>query len=274
MVNVLISTYGFGIYRIVQNLPERKNDVTYFVSWQGQQSDFDKIPDLLKSRQDVFISTIIGKGLSRNRNNCIKLVKSHSAKGVFLIADDDVSFLSNFEYTIEEAFSVYPKAGIIAFKVQSNSSRPFKNYWKTPKSIGITDIDRISSIEIAGRMEILESLKFDERLGLGTDYPSGEEVAFLSDGIKKGVIIQFVPEYIVSHPYETSGKRRINQFSDEDLKLIGGRAYRVYGESRARLFFIFSAIKNFQKYRGSQTLFSYLKNLHRGMKLFKQLANE
>lgn len=274
MVNVLLCAFESGIYKIAKNLPEKKSGIQYFISWQGAEPDFMQIPVSLKDRKDVVVGTLAGKGLSKNRNNCVRLAKSQQETGYFLFADDDVEFLPEFEKKITAAFARYSSSGILCFQVLSpDPGRPFKNYWKESRTIGLKHIDRISSIEIAGRMEVLEKIAFDERLGLGAPFPSGEEVAFLADAIKSRIQIQFVPEYIVGHPQETSGKNRRNQFSKESLTLIGGRAYRIYGEKLALSFFLFSAFKNYPNYRKQLSFITYIKSLNQGLISFKKTAH-
>ena len=275
MVNVLLCAFESGINQIAKNLPEKKNGVQYFISWQAAHHDLLETPLILNERKDVFVGTLSGKGLSKNRNNSVRLAKSHQAKGYFLIADDDVEFLPDFERKITEAFAKYSNSGILCFQVLSpDLDRPFKNYWTESKSIDIKCIDRISSIEIAGRMEVLDEIVFDERLGLGAAFPSGEEVAFLADAIRNEIQIQFVPEYIVRHPLETSGKNRKNQFYNESLRLIGGRAYRIYGEKLALSFFLFSALKNYPVYRKQLSFFAYIKSLYQGLTSFKKTTHD
>lgn len=274
MVNVLLCAFESGINQIAKNLPGRKKGVHYFISWQVTNHDQLEIPIVLKERQDVIIGALLGTGLSKNRNNSVKLAKFHQAKGYFLIADDDVEFLPDFERKITDAFAYNSTSGILCFKVLSpETNNPFKNYWAESRAISIRDIDKISSIEIAGKMEVFDNLSFDERLGLGAPFPSGEEVAFLADAIRSGIQIKFVPEYIVGHPHETSGKNRKSQFSKEALKLIGGRAYRIYGERFALSFFLFSALKNYPKYRKQLSFLSYLRSLNEGLVSFKNTVH-
>ena len=271
MLNILICAFESGIFQVEKNLPEPKSEIKYFISWQGINLDTLAMPTSLTNRNDVFIKKLKGKGLSRNRNNCIQLAKDKKASGFFLIADDDVEFLPGFEKIISSTFQSNLDYGIICFQVlSSDKNLVFKNYWKQSRPIDLKNIDKISSIEIAGRMEVLDKITFDERLGLGALFPSGEEIAFLADAIREAIKILFYPEYIVSHPAETSGKKRVKKFLKEDLYLIGGRAYRIYGERLAKSFFLFSAIKNYSSYRKNISFFTYLRYLNEGLKSFKK----
>lgn len=275
MLNVLICAFGPGINGIAPRLPKPNPKVNFFISWQGERIDSFSLPQSLSQRKDVKIARLEGRGLSRNRNNCIQLAKESRAKGLFLIADEDVEFLAGFEVQIERVFGDHREADLICFQVQSNQEQhPFKVYPTHSHRVTLFSIDQVSSIEIAGKMEVLDQIKFDERLGLGAEFPSGEETAFLADCIRAGKKIMYSPVAIVSHPYETSGKKRVNSFSDQALQLIGGRAFRIYGPILSKAFFWYSAFKNYSKYKDSLSVFSYLKQLQGGVKQFKKLKND
>jgi hypothetical protein len=272
MVNVLICAFQSGINELAKSLPEPKSTVNYFISWQGENIDSEQVPSGLDDRSDVKLSRVEGKGLSRNRNNCIALAKKNKALGYFLIADEDVEFLDGFDKEIEKAFGTYSEADLICFQVKSKEGHhAFKDYPLKSHSVSLQSIDKVSSIEIAGKMEVLDQIQFDERLGLGSEFPSGEETAFLADCIRSGKKIIYCPVAVVSHPFETSGKRRVNIFSDPALQLVGGRSYRIYGPKISQVFFFYSAIKNYRKYKGSRSFFSYLMQLHEGVRKFKML---
>lgn len=273
MVNVLICAFEDGISKLEDCLPQPRAGVNYFISWQGRGIDQFVIPESLVKRTDLWISKLEGIGLSRNRNNAIHLAQENRIKGFFLIADEDIEFVEGFEQVIESSFLENPKADILCFKVRTQEKVPFKNYSNQPFQLSIFSIDRVSSIEVAGRVEVLDSVQFDERLGLGARFPSGEETAFLADCLKLGKRIRFIPKFIVIHPVETSGKKRVNQFTNEALQLIGARAYRIYGRFWSSSFFLFSGLKNYPNYKNDQSFFSYLAALQNGMKEFKRMNN-
>lgn len=274
MLNVLICAFEKGIEHLAVNLPEPSADVCYFISWQGHNIEGFVLPEVISKRSDVKVSKLEGRGLSRNRNNCVKMALESQAEGFFMLADEDIKFVKRFQQTIQKAFSLHSQAAILCFQVSSGDpEKPFKNYPSESKPITFQSIDRVSSIEITGRMKVLEKVKFDERLGLGANFPSGEETAFLADCLRIGLSLVYEPSPIVIHPFETSGKRRKNAFGDEALRLIGGRAYRIYGNKMAQAFFLFSAIKNFPKYRSQRSFLSYLAQLQQGVKEFKKLEN-
>lgn len=274
MLNVMICAFEAGIHSLEQSLPSEKPTIRYFISWQGDQISLENLPNWIGKRTDIKVSILSGKGLSRNRNNCIRMAKEEGAEGFFLIADEDVSFVEDFDETIKKGFENLPKADILCLQVNSGDiNRPFKKYKPYQFQVSMKQIDEISSIEIAGKMSVFELIGFDERLGLGAPFPSGEETAFLGDCIRSGRKIFYFPKIIVNHPFETSGKSRSDQYSKEALHLIGGRAYRIYGPFLAYVFFLFSTLKNWSKYKSEQTPASYFHHLITGVNLFRQLKS-
>ena len=273
-LNVLICCFEQGIHGIADSLPMPDPHVLYFISYQGRQEKLEKIPDKLENRKDVLVSILPGVGLSKNRNNVIRLALKTRAVGYFLIADEDVTFLHGFRDSITTAFEKRPDVDIICFKIKTvGSDIPFKPYGLLEKKVTLWSVDRISSIEIAGKMKVLEELLFDERLGVGAEFPSGEETAFLADAIRMGLSVWYVPEYIVEHALESSGKRFRDQWDIKSLHVVGGRAFRIYGGVIARLFFLYSAVKNYRKYNNDISFLAYFNALNNGLSQFKDNSN-
>lgn len=166
------------------------------------------------------------RGLSKSRNRAIENCQADIA----LIADDDVEFIPGFSQKIYDAFAEFPNADIITFRVRTPEGLPYKNsYLEHSFQHGRTSIYKISSVEVAFRPEkiMLKGIRFDEKFGLGAKYGSGEEVIFLNDCINAGLNLRYVPEEIVIHPLESSGK-----ILDENyFKSKGAIVRRLYGLS-------------------------------------------
>jgi len=166
------------------------------------------------------------RGLSKSRNRAIENTRAKIA----LIADDDVKFVPDFDKKIISAFTRYPDADIITFRVRTPEGLPYKkSYLEHSFTHSRTSIYKTSSVEIALRPDKikLKGVRFDESFGLGAKYSSGEEVIFLNDCINSGLSLRYVPEEIVIHPLESSGK-----ILDENyFKSKGAIVRRLYGSS-------------------------------------------
>jgi len=176
----------------------------------------------IKNKENIY--SYKDKGLSKSRNIAI----SKSSSEICLISDDDVRFKDDIEIIITEAFKNNPKVDIITFQIQTPNKQPYKSYkvnsfYHTKKTIM-----GVSSIEIAfRRKEIINNkIQFDENFGLGTKYPTGEEIIFLSDALNKGLKILYIPIPIVIHPIESSGK---NYDNDKLIMAKGAMFYRLFG---------------------------------------------
>jgi hypothetical protein len=97
MVNVLISTIDERINEISAILFEKQPYVRYIISHQYTDPKYKILPKLL-NRDDVILSQIPGRGLSRSRNNALRLVES----GIALISDDDIRYFPGSFEKIEK----------------------------------------------------------------------------------------------------------------------------------------------------------------------------
>jgi glycosyltransferase involved in cell wall biosynthesis len=201
--------------------------------------------------------SISGKGISKSRNTALK----NSEGDTIVIGDDDVTYLSNSIEVIRDCFNKR-STDIGIFQIKTPDGRAYKKYKANPFKLSHQlDIMRVSSIEIVARRNSILKNRcfFNENLGLGADYSSGEEVLFLNDCFKKKLVITYMPIPYVMHPFESSGK------------IIEADKVIADGISFARLFpwlFIFVDIyfscKRYYRYKGKITFLNYLKLLLKG----------
>ena len=133
------------------------------------------------------------RGLSRSRNHALD-----NAKGdVCLIADDDCSYVNNYEKIVNDAYEKYPDADIIAFDfIRADGTK------KTMREgrVGFLYSMKISSVQTTFRRNSVKKsgVKFDEKFGAGSDGPQwGEENIFLFDCLRAGLKIYYVPVTIL-----------------------------------------------------------------------------
>lgn len=180
--------------------------------------------EIVNSDQFQFLS-FNEKGLSKSRNRAID---SSTAKyGV--IADDDVRFCEDFEKKIKNGFIQYPDADILTFKILTPDAQPYKNYGSTSFKHSRSTIYKVSSVEIVVRLDKIKKagLRFDERFGLGAEFKSSEEMIFLNDALDAGLKLYYIPEFLVIHPKESSGKILDGNF----FKSKGALVKRLYKKS-------------------------------------------
>lgn len=130
------------------------------------------------------------RGLSKSRNNAIKMAQST----ICLLADDDIVYVNNYDKIILDEFKRFPDADIIAFQVEGIETE-FKNYRTSPHKINYLTSMKVSSVEIAFKLESIKKagVQFNELFGSGAKYCMGEESIFLFQCLKKKLKIVYVP---------------------------------------------------------------------------------
>jgi len=174
-----------------------------------------------------------------------------------LICDDDVVLNDNFNVIIQEAFSLLPSSDVLTFNVdglqKDYHSEIYRHSYKT--------LAKVSSIEIAFKKDAIKQKEifFDEKFGLGSQYPMGEEFIFLTDAYKKGLKLFYMPKIIVSHKHISSGSK----LDDITLYARGAVYAKVFGYT-AILFYIYSTYKHYSRYNVVYTPWKYFKLLTSG----------
>jgi len=226
-INILICTIDDGIQNVFKMLEPFNEAVEYRISHQYRDERFKPIPENLR-RKDITISQIAGKGLSRNRNNTLKMADGDIA----LIADDDVKYFPDSFKIITETFIKDPQLDVACFKIKTYEGEPeFKDYPKDECVLKKHHHHYISSIEIAFRVESIKAkqIRFDERFGLGSEkIPDAEEIVFIKDCIRSGLKVKYFPKYMVQHPFENSA-RNFSRFSGKRNWVKGAYHARVLG---------------------------------------------
>ena len=157
-----------------------------------------------KPKQKRYFRNIDSYGLSKSRNVALEMFRGD----IGVIADNDVMYVKEVDKIISDAHKANQDAGIIVFQIKTPQGCFFKTNYPTQKKVlKKRDLWRVSSVEITFKKEIAEKLRFNERFGLGTDFPSGEELIFLCEALKNHKII-FVPEVIGIHPALIKDKMR------------------------------------------------------------------
>lgn len=127
------------------------------------------------------------RGLSRSRNMAIY----NSEADICLLADDDEIFEDDINRKILTAFEKISQADIIIFDISNYHKKLKKEIFKFNR----LQLLKVSSVQIAFKRKsiIKNNLKFDIKLGAGTNNGVGEENKFLLDAYDKGLQIYHYP---------------------------------------------------------------------------------
>lgn len=205
-IQVLISTMNDGILNI-----NYRKDFNYLIIHQvnnGKSYSFitEKLPSNIKYYQSNDV------GLSKSRN--LALLK---AKAEYVwIMDDDVTISDDALYNLENIINSKLNFDML---VLSHSSH--KN--NSPQQFKVKKITRLSAMSVSSidmfikRDSIIaKKIKFNEKFGLGTSHPSGEEFIFTTQLLKEKLVVLKSNLVFSYHPPIASG----NDFFSTDYKLI------------------------------------------------------
>jgi glycosyltransferase involved in cell wall biosynthesis len=186
-------------------------------------SDGCSIPDF--SRDDVIVEKLSSIGLSRSRNTAI----SKCSTDLLLLADDDLTFNLPGIEAMRSEFESNPEISIATGCLTEPSGKYLKPYPPSPLTLSLKNSGFIGSPEVMIRMDFLRSTRitFDERFGVGSDHPSGEEYIFITDAMKLGADVRFIGHTIAAHPPMSTGSNW------SDLKIMDARRRvlkRVWGK--------------------------------------------
>ncbi|WP_138429433.1 glycosyltransferase family A protein [Fodinibius saliphilus] len=224
-INILVSTIDSGIQDLDTVILDPKSNVKYIVSHQYTDEKYKKIPDFLE-REDIIVSQIFGRGVTKSRNNAIRLADGE----IGLFADDDVTYKESYFDRLEKRFKENPNLDVALFKIKTGRGEPeYKNY--PNKVVQYTNAPSVGTVEMAFRIKKIrdKGICFDERFGAGQELLIGaDESIFVQDCIDAGLKVKFFPEYIVGHPFESSVKT-IPKYDKRRIWVTGGFDCRING---------------------------------------------
>ncbi len=211
MINVIVPTLGTRveeIKRLLNSLENQsyKNINVIIIS----QDNHNVIENILRGyKLELKHIKLEKKGLSYARNQGLEFVKS----GIITFSDDDCWYPEN---AFEKVIKKFKNNDVSALSFQIYDPEVQKFYKEYPmdsiKVLNFREVLKISSIEFFINLNEFdrEDLIFDERFGLGTNYPSGEENILLVDLLKKKYKISYINEIIVFHKKKDQGSNVIN----------------------------------------------------------------
>ena len=204
-ISVLVPTLGTRkkeIRRLLETLEKQsyKDFEIIFVT----QDNHEIVKDIICKYSNLDIKQIemSVKGLSRARNRGLEQVSGE----IVVLSDDDCWYPTNAFEIIVNAFEKRQSAIIVLsqiFDPEKNIS--YKNYTSNEEYVrNKLQLMSKSSIEVAFKKDLVLNKKFDERLGLGSEFVCGEEVDFLLSNYEKNAIF-YIPKVTVYHKKKENG---------------------------------------------------------------------
>lgn len=210
-----------GLVRYLQkmNLDERFEVLVIvqgFDTFSKEQVSEDSLITLVKDAS-------IGLSVSRN------LVLKYAQGDIVWFLDDDVTLSEDY---LERLYSVIKagKSDVYIGQIEcSDCEGMYKKYVKSSSRLLMAL--RASSIEVLVRRDFLinSGIGFDPTLGLGAEYPSGEENAFLADLWRFGAKFENMGIPIVKHPCLIESRMPKVKWKEPKILMARGKVARRFG---------------------------------------------
>lgn len=256
-LELLICTIDHGIDHVCDLVLPPASDISYVVSWQHSATVDERTVPLALRRDDIKVVHLEGRGLSRNRNNCLR----HATADLCLICDDDCSYTLDNLRTVITTFEQNPTTDLAAFMMQC-PGQP-KPYPTEICSLAHTPAGYYpSSVELAFRLSAVRNrLQFNEHFGLGAPlFHCSEEEILVHDAMSLGLQCQFFPLVIVEHNHPTTDASR----ATTPGVLMGKGAYLYIGY-RSKMF-LYPLPMAWRLHRRHDASFTYgLRHIYRGL---------
>ncbi|MBR4694240.1 MAG: hypothetical protein IKQ06_03235 [Bacilli bacterium] len=187
-IEVLISTMNINSKKQYEKLIDKMNIKGSSIVINQCPNSEVLVHDISNGKNKLF--SYREKGLSRSRN----LALNKCSSSIALLADDDMSYVNNYEQIIKAAYTKYNDADIIAFFVSSDNPNNVKPKLKEGKVSALKTF-KIQSVQLSFKVESIKkyNIIFDDRFGAGSSLYMGEENIFLSDCIRSGLKIYSYP---------------------------------------------------------------------------------
>lgn len=216
-------------------------------------------PEISSKNKNIRCISTKETGISNSRNMAIK----NATGDLCVICDDDTTFESDCVDILAKNALNSPDADLFTFKIITPEGSAYKSYPSASKFI-TSKIENlsISSIEIAFRRDaiIKNNILFYNWLGLGTDFSGGEEVCFIKDCILSKLKVWFINEFLVCHPFESSGK----SYDKMSNALANGAIYAKMYPLSFSIWNLYFALKRYKYYKGKYPFLRYFSFMQKG----------
>lgn len=207
------------------------------------------------------------RGLSRSRNMAL----AHATAELCMLADDDMIYRPGYAETVQAAFGRLD-AELIRFRVEG-IEKPFKTYPETEQRLRFFGSMRAASVELAFRRTALTArgLRFDERIGTGTEFLMGEENALLAHCLRAGLRLCFVPETVADLHMGDS-----TWLSGHDARFFRGKgaAFAAMETPFTALLILQFALRKRALYRNELSTGEAIRQMRRGARLYRERRRE
>ncbi|MDR1773787.1 MAG: glycosyltransferase family 2 protein [Clostridioides sp.] len=173
------------------------------------QNEDDRLSDIIKNFEDKFKIKYIKsnkKGLSHNRNIGIE----HATGDIVAFPDDDCEYDVDTLKKVVDFLSENKEYNFYSCNCKDkNLIDSFVKMRESDTDINSGNIfSTVLSITIFIKFQDRKYLKFDEMLGVGTEYGSGEEVDYMLELLSRGYKGRYFAQDVIFHPAKKHSKSK------------------------------------------------------------------
>ncbi|MEF9919502.1 glycosyltransferase family A protein [Anaerorhabdus sp.] len=210
--------------------------------------------------EDIDLITSNKKGLSKSRN----IVLEYANSDIILIGDDDVFYVNEVQKIVIEAYRNNPKFDVICFKTNL-SSLLLKDKRKLVNWLNLTSI---CSPQISFKIKSIRdnNISFNTLFGAGSNcFSSGEENIFISNCLKKGLNVLYLPIQIIDG-YNVENECESSWFkgySKEYFESKGALMFELYKNMYLLMCFLM-ILANYRNFTENYRLLEIIRHMKAG----------
>lgn len=260
-LEILVSTMYQKNYNLIEKMNIHSDAVVI------NQCNDDSENEIFRNQYRIKWINSRDRGLSKSRNRAIK----NSASDICLIADDDLIYVDDYDEKVKSQFIKYPNADIITFQVEGIEEK-FKDYYEGTRALNFLTSMKVASVEIAFKRDsiIRNNIEFNEEFGAGAKYQMGEENIFLTQCLRKGLKIIYVPVKIADlHMGESTWFRGFN----DEYFFDKGAQFAALSKSLSIPYIIQYIVRKFKLFRNDIDALSAMSLMISGRKDYLSRKN-
>lgn len=229
-IEVLVATMNQEDYSLVERMGINSPAIVV------NQCNRNSVVELINNGSRILWIDTIQKGLSKSRNMAL----SFATGDICLLADDDEVLLDGYTEIIKTAFNEKTHADIVSFNIERINQRSRRKANKDRKA---PYYKYYPSVSLAfRRLRIVKNgIHFNDLIGAGTQYGSGEEAIFLMESRKKNLKVYENSKAICTVDFSTSSW--FSGYTERYYRNIGVFLAAAYGK-KAKMFGLYYLIQS------------------------------
>lgn len=242
-LQVLLSTMHQTDHSIIDKMNIKTDAIVI------NQCDRNESEEFIHNGNTIKYLSFAERGVGLSRNNALM----RATADICLFADDDVTYVDDYESIVTKSFEQFPKADVLLFNLPStNKDRPSCNILVHHK-VSTVNCLKYGAINIAIKTEKvhMSNILFSLMFGGGAKYSAGEDSLFLTECIKKKLNVYAIP-HIIGYVRQDSSTW-FNGFTDKFF-FDKGVFFACFSKRWAYLMCLQFAVRKYRLYRNEKSI--------------------